>query len=530
MQADPKRDDIEERRQQTISSYQLDALASETEFDHVAELVADTFEVPISAVTVLGTERQLFHGSCGLDQQSTARADAFCNETVKETSVLVVEDALADPRFRDNPLVTGAPHIRFYAGAPLRIGEDVSVGSLCIIDRQRRTLGETERRQLVLLARTVSDLMELRLGSKLAHQRQLALTAQTDLLRATVDSVQQGIAVFDRRLHLLLWNNQLIELLGLSPEFVVTGLAAADIVTDVSRRFSIGEGEPDEVLRELISSVAAANNSKRVLIGEEDRALLTWFASVPDGRFIMTVEDVSDRRRVERIKDEFVSTVSHELRTPLTSIRGALAILAKKAERSLDDQSSQLLRMANKNAERLTTLINDILDVEKLGSGAFSIKREPVDLAQLADDVCEQNRAFALQHCKDLELQVASRPLFVLGDYGRLSQVVANLVSNACKFSPPESLVVVNLQDHGDKVELSVRDFGSGVPEAFASQIFDRFAQSDPAHRRTGSAGTGLGLAISKDIVEMHSGEIGYENPEGGGARFWIRLRKLEEK
>lgn len=529
MQSDPMRDDIEERRQQTISGYQLDALASETEFDHVAELVADTFEVPISAVTVLGTEWQLFHGSCGLDQRTTARADAFCNETVKESSVLVVEDALADPRFRDNPLVTGEPHIRFYAGAPLRIGEDVSVGSLCIIDRQPRTLGETERRRLVLLARTVSDLMELRLGSKLAHQRQLALTEQTDLLRATIDSVQQGIAVFDRRLRLLLWNNQLLDLLGLAPEMVTTGLTAANIVADVSRRFSVGEGEPEEVVRELISSVTDGNNNKKVLIGEEGRALLTWFASVPDGRFIMTVDDVTDRRRVEQMKDEFVSTVSHELRTPLTSIRGALAILSKRAERLLDDQSAQLLRMANKNAERLTALINDILDVEKLGSGALSIKREPVDLAQLADDLCEQNRPFALQHCKVLEVRISSKPLFVLGDHGRLSQVVANLISNACKFSPSDTEVVVSLEDYGDQVELSVRDFGSGVPEAFASQIFNRFAQSDPAHRRTGTTGTGLGLAISKNIVEMHGGEIGYDNPEGGGALFWIRLRKLEK-
>ncbi len=525
----PTDDKIEERRQQAILSYQLDSLTTDAEFDHVAELVADLFEVPISAVTVLGTERQLFHGSCGLDQRTTARADAFCNATVKGTSVLVVEDALADPRFRDNPLVTGEPHIRFYAGAPLRIDEDVSVGSLCIIDRQPRTLNATEQRRLALLARTVSDLMELRLGSKLAHQRRLALTEQTDLLRATIDSVPQGIAVFDRRLRLVLWNSKLIDMLGLSPAFVTEGLTAADMVADVSRRFPVGTGEPADIVRELMSSLTAGATSKRVLEQADGRALLTCFASVPDGRFIMTVDDVTDRRRVERMKDEFISTVSHELRTPLTSIRGALAILSKKAEHALDAPSSQLLQIANNNAERLTALINDILDVEKLGSGAMAINREPVDLTRLAEEVCEQNRPFALSHNKTLAVRTATRPLVVLGDHGRLTQVVANLVSNACKFSPPGSEVQVAVDDRGDQIELSVRDFGSGVPDAFASQIFNRFAQSDPAHRQASSRGTGLGLAISKSIIETHNGEIGYENPEGGGARFWIRFKKWEK-
>jgi GAF domain-containing protein len=124
----------EDARQRAISEYRLARLSAEPAFDAVTELAADLFEVPISAVTVLGAEQQLMPGVYGLETRSTARADAFCNVTVERDDLLIVEDALSDPQFRDNPLVTGAPFIRFYAGAPIRLN-GVAVGSLCVIDR-----------------------------------------------------------------------------------------------------------------------------------------------------------------------------------------------------------------------------------------------------------------------------------------------------------------------------------------------------------------------------------------------------------
>lgn len=155
----------EEARQQVISDYQLGKINAEPVFDAVTELAADLFNVPMSAVTVLGRDRQLLPGVWGLEERSTARADAFCNLTVERNEIVIVEDALLHPQFRTNPLVTGEPHIRFYAGAPIRIG-GVAVGSLCIIDREPRQLSEVDRRRLLLIARTVVDLMELRLARR----------------------------------------------------------------------------------------------------------------------------------------------------------------------------------------------------------------------------------------------------------------------------------------------------------------------------------------------------------------------------
>ncbi len=170
MAHDPDRaSQAEEARQQVISEFQLAKINAEPVFDAVTELAADLFGVPMSAVTVLGRDQQLLPGAFGLDGRSTARADAFCNVTVERNAILIVEDALADPRFRDNPLVIGPPHIRFYAGAPIRLGGGTAVGSLCIIDRKPRQLTEVDRRRLLLITRTVVDLMELRLASRRPH-------------------------------------------------------------------------------------------------------------------------------------------------------------------------------------------------------------------------------------------------------------------------------------------------------------------------------------------------------------------------
>lgn len=513
----------EELRQRRIIEYQLDGEHPEPEFDAVSELAAELFGVPISAVSVLGRDRQLFQGACGLSARSTARSDAFCNFTVEQDDVFVVEDARADPRFRDNALVTGEPQIRFYAGAPLRIGGGVAIGSLCIIDRKPRHFTDVERRRLVLLARTVTDLMEFRLGSRLAAERQRHIERQAQLLRATVDHVEQGIGVFDQDLRLVLWNDHLFDLLGIDRSLCREGCEAADILRAAAGIGAFGPGDPGEILASLIASLRDTTSKRFELRGAEGRMLQAWHAALADGGSILTVEDVTEQRRAVQMKDEFVSTVSHELRTPLTSIRGALAVLGRKAAGALDGPSEQMLHMASKNAERLTTLINDILDIEKLGSGTLAVRRDPVDVGEVLRDACEQNRPFAEAHGVSLTLDVDDEPLRVSGDHGRLLQAVTNLVSNACKFSPAATTVVIAGDRDGDTVEITVRDQGPGIPPEFRPLIFRRFAQADPAHR-SGAVGTGLGLAITKAIVEAHRGEIGFLSEPGQGTRFWIRL------
>lgn len=515
--------DIELRRQKAIDSYQLNSGQRDAEFDAVTALAAELFDVPIALVTVLSAERQLFRGSCGLDGEGTSRDVAFCNQTVEQGDVFVVEDAAADPRYADNALVTGPPHIRFYAGAPIIVDDGVAIGSLCLIDRAPRSLSARDARRLKMLAGTVSDIIELRIGSRVAEERKESLQRQSEVLRATVNHVQQGIAVFDADLQLMVWNELLIDLLQLPVELCAEGCSAEDMLLAAARRGVFGDGPPEELVQGLLRSIRTSPTRRFDLQTPEGRILDVWRAAISGGRSILTIQDVTEQRSMVRMKDEFVSTVSHELRTPLTAIRGALAILERDTKDQLHPRGTQMLAMANKNAQRLTHLINDILDIEKLGSGMLAMRSDPLDAADVLRDAVEQNQSFASAHNVELKLELSPGGLPVAGDAARLHQAVANLLSNACKYSPAGGKVIVRGHQQDDWVLLSVEDCGPGIPADFRPHIFGRFAQAGPQHQQ-GRAGSGLGLAITKAIVEQQRGEIGFDSRVGEGSCFWIRL------
>jgi PAS domain S-box-containing protein len=244
---------------------------------------------------------------------------------------------------------------------------------------------------------------------------------------------------------------------------------------------------------------------------------------LPTGRHVVAViRDISERRRIEGMKDAFVSTVSHELRTPLTSIAGSLGLLAGGAAGALPDRAARLIAIAHANSQRLVRLINDILDVEKLESGQLVLALEPIDLRDVAIRSIEGVRGYADQLGVGLTL-AGGDPAPVRGDADRLIQVVTNLLSNAAKFSPAGAEVSVMVAPEGRIARLSVTDNGPGVPEAFRSRIFGKFAQADATDTRA-KGGTGLGLAIAREIAERHGGRLWYESAEGEGATFHLDL------
>lgn len=229
--------------------------------------------------------------------------------------------------------------------------------------------------------------------------------------------------------------------------------------------------------------------------------------------------DVTQRRAVERMKAEFISTVSHELRTPLTSIRGSLGLIAGGVAGQLPPQAARLVDIAHKSSERLVRLINDILDVEKIESGHLQFQLRALELRTLAEQALEANRAYGEQFGVRFVLAAVDRSgTRILADPDRLMQVLNNLLSNAAKFSPAGGEVTLNLAAAEDGwVRLSVRDRGSGIPEAFRPRVFQRFAQADSSDRRQ-RGGTGLGLSISKAIVDRLGGRIGFETGPDGTA------------
>lgn len=245
----------------------------------------------------------------------------------------------------------------------------------------------------------------------------------------------------------------------------------------------------------------------------------------PDDRPLIwsLVEDITNRRRMERMKDQFIATVSHELRTPLTSISGSLGLLASGTAGELPEKAAKMLGTAKRNAERLGTLINDLLDMEKLVAGKMPMHPESQPLAPLIHEAADSMAEYARQYNISLHVEDEGHDLVAVVDATRLEQALTNLISNGIKFSPEASMVEISMVAQGQQAVIKVRDHGPGVDLSFQELLFDRFSQADATDTRR-LPGTGLGLAITREIAEQMNGQVFYEDAPGGGSCFCIEL------
>jgi PAS domain S-box-containing protein len=247
-----------------------------------------------------------------------------------------------------------------------------------------------------------------------------------------------------------------------------------------------------------------------------------------EGEFVLSsIVDLSQRREIDRLRSDFVSTVSHELRTPLTSISGSLGLLQSGAMGTLSDKAAAMVRIAYKNSERLVRIINDILDIGKLEAGQLALHLVSVPLSELLRQAVEINAAYAEKYEVRFLVDGGSSDDRVLADPDRLMQVVTNLLSNAAKFSPPGADVFIRILAGSSTMRIEVEDSGPGIPEAFRSHIFEKFAQADASPTRR-FEGTGLGLSIARKLVEAMSGTIGFTTVVGQGTIFHVELPRTE--
>ncbi|MFT4075459.1 MAG: hybrid sensor histidine kinase/response regulator [Asticcacaulis sp.] len=235
------------------------------------------------------------------------------------------------------------------------------------------------------------------------------------------------------------------------------------------------------------------------------------------------------RKQIENMKSEFISLVSHELRTPITAIHGALGLIAGDMETDLPQQVSHLVNIANKNSERLIRLINDILDIDKIDAAQMYYEMKPEPLMLILQQAAETNAVYAARLGVKVWLE-PSPEVTVNVDSKRLAQVMANLLSNAAKYSPSGSTVTISVQSQpSGRVRVNVSDQGPGIREDFRAHIFQKFSQADDALTRT-KQGAGLGLYICKRIIEHMRGSIGFDSAAGHGATFWFELPEPETR
>ncbi|HEX6087138.1 MAG TPA: PAS domain S-box protein [Thermoanaerobaculia bacterium] len=737
----------EQERLAALARYAILDTTAEEAFDELVQLASTICAAPIALISLVDDSRQWFKARVGLDTPQTPRQISFCTHAIRQRELFVVHDAMADPLFADNPLVTDDPKIRFYAGAPLITPDGFNLGTICVIDREPRVLGSAQRHALTALARQVVVQLELRrqIAEKAIAEERLArvvegsndgfwdwnlVTGNMQLseramsmlgyaageLEPHAEAWQRLIHAEDRAAMMHVLNEHLagrreqyesehrrrskagewvwilergkvvardrdgrptrmagthsdiskrkraereldrffdvsLDLLciaGMDGRFRRLNPAFQDVLgytvdelcsvpfldlvhpddraSTSAEMMKLREGETtryfenrylrkdgatrwiawtaspatDEGLiyaagrdvtrakfaehelrrseartrsiidnapgglittdaRGLIESVnpaaermfgysaqEMAGGRLDVLLdttldlqaaldrvtelpvrrrsGESftcELSLFEFYAADDQRHFAANLIDVSERHVVERMKRDFISTVSHELRTPLTSIRGSLGLLASGVMGALPEEVTRVISVAERNSVRLISLINDILDFERLDSGKMTMQLRPTPLLRVLERSVESIAAVAQQDGVHIELHCNGAS--VLGDEERLMQVTVNLLSNAVKYSSRGDVVTVSASLEGESVEVRIADHGRGIPADQQKKLFRRFERADSSDART-KPGTGLGLAICKAIVEQHGGAIGVASREGMGSTFWFRV------
>jgi PAS domain S-box-containing protein len=353
-----------------------------------------------------------------------------------------------------------------------------------------------------------------------ANLRRLGL--QTDRI---VQSVVDGVIGVDARGVITFANTAAADILGYTHQDL---LGVQEHVVFQGRP-TIGQERPEDssIVRTAMATGVASVSAAKFFVAADGRVFPAELAVGPiveDDEItgaVVVFRDVSERRKIERMKNEFVSVVSHELRTPLTSIRGSLGLLAGGAGGLLTPTADRMVTVALESSERLTRLINDMLDIERIESGTMPVQLVDCQPRELMDKAVDTIRGLLGNH--RIVVRAADDLSAVRADPDRIVQALTNLVGNAIKFSPPLTTIELSAVAVDRQVEFAVADQGRGIPADKLDSVFERFQQVDSSDSRE-KGGTGLGLAISRTIVRRHGGELQVTSKLGVGSTFRFRL------
>jgi PAS domain S-box-containing protein len=335
---------------------------------------------------------------------------------------------------------------------------------------------------------------------------------------AVLESIAEGLVVVNNKGEVVMMNPAATKLLAVKPQDGV-GKPILDTLQD-KQLMSLVRGSKDED-REIVLS-AKQETTKRIL--RASNAVISDENGSTIG-MVSVLSDVTKQREIDQMKSEFVSKVSHELRTPIVAMQHALSILFDQVAGPLTEEQQKFVNLTQRNLERLSHLINDLLDLSKLEAKKMELRPQPTQIGPVIQTVCDSLEPWAKTKAITLMKRVDAGLPDVPCDQARITQVLTNLAGNAIKFTPKQGKIVISakLAEGQDALEVSVTDNGVGIAEADLPKLFGKFQQ---VGERTASdiSGTGLGLAISKEIVELHKGRIWAESKLQQGTRFVFTL------
>ena len=536
-----------------LHAYEVLDTEAEQAFDDLTQLAADILGVPITLVSLVDSDRQWFKSRVGLDAPETPRDISFCGHVVFDDEMLVVPDATEDERFADNPLVVGAPDIRFYAGAPLRSPSGHVLGTLCAIDREPRQLTTSELATMQRLARQVVSQLELR-------RRQRELARSHAFIAGVLANAPVGIFTTDEAGMVASANRFAIDTLDFDPRKDEPRGIEDFYLEEAMSLPASGEARHARwpaLVRDLEhgSEVVRDGALWKGRDGEKLPVHLTVARLEGGGGYLVVLQDERERRRLERQRQEllrqigrqnlrleralreardasaaktrFCANMSHELRTPMNSILGFTRRLLKRLPGTIPARDLDALETVDRNGRNLLGLINDILDVSTIEAGAFELDRQPTDLIALVQETIADHGSLVAGSSHELSLRLPAEPLEAPVDAKRVRQVLVNLVSNALKYSGggevEVSLEVEEDEELGPAVRLGVRDHGDGMGLAEQKMLFQRFSRLENEATRQ-AEGTGLGLTICAEIAAHHGGRIDLWSEPGQGSLFTLVL------
>lgn len=503
-------------------------------FDAITELTAQICESPIALITLVDEDRQWFKSRVGLQVTQTAREFAFCAHAIlMPQDVMLVEDALLDERFFDNPLVTGEPNIRFYAGAPIVTSDGLALGTVCVIDHVPRQLSDRQIGALKAMAAVVQGM--------LAHSNAVldSLAEQADRWHQQ-QAVMQAVgaagsdlkAYIDKNHTYRYVNRTYLDYWGLSRS-QMTGLKVK------------------ELLPETLYTAVVAPHLDHALAGNEVRfeavidfseagprhVQVTYIPDRKDGMgdpvgVVARIQDIDDLKEREKQleaavelleqktlqQQKYFHMLSHDLKEPLNAIRNFMGLIRTECDGLLTQDSLRHVDSAIQGGDRMRALIDDLRRFMEIES--YQMALEEVNLNEVIDQAwLDLNDAVRRQNA---QLAVAGLPM-VQGSTSLLRILFQNLFSNAIRYAREGVAPRVTLSSETKDSTLLVRvaDNGIGIPLEYHDEIF---LPSRRLHSRRISPGSGLGLSMCKRIAEMHGGSITVQSTEGVGSTFSLEL------